>query len=232
MTRYGCVFCLQERRTPCESDATVFTTPEQLFRHLARHPQPLPVLEEFPVAYEELSPEDPEIGSFDLVFPNPQTANPLTEVGPTTFGSLPTAIAITDYLVRPSDRMNVGPDGGKTLQFLEGARILGVEFPEKWGGKQCVGWHDGTRGSFPARCISLLPPPKGNVRIPGRNNDGVTVTARWKWEPSDPGSGWLNFDKGATIRNVSCELCQPHQKEPRIANQSQGLIRINGVGPG
>ncbi|KAK7927334.1 hypothetical protein PG985_004332 [Apiospora marii] len=191
VTRYGC------------SDATVFTTPDQLFRHLARHPQPLPELEEFPVAYGELSPEDIGLGNFDLVFSNPQTANPLAEVDPTTFGSLPTAVAITDHLVRPGDRMNVGPDGENTMQFLEGARILGVEFPEKWGGKQCVGWHDGARGSFPARCISLLPPPKGNVRIPGMNNDGVTFTARWKWEPSDPGSGWLSFDKGATIRNVS-----------------------------
>ncbi|KAK7958489.1 hypothetical protein PG988_013337 [Apiospora saccharicola] len=193
----------QEGRTPCESDATVFTTPEQLFRHLARHPQPLPELGEFPVAYGEPSPADPEIGKFDLIFPNPQTANPLTEVEPTTFESLPTAVATMDHLVRPGDRMNVGPDGEKTLQFLEGARILGVEFPEKWGGKQCVGWHDGARGSFPVRCISLFPPLKGNVRIPGMNNDGVTVTTRWKWEPSDPGSGWLSFDKGATIRNVS-----------------------------
>ncbi|KAK8051810.1 hypothetical protein PG993_003195 [Apiospora rasikravindrae] len=206
VTRYGCVFCLHERRTPCESDATVFTTPDQLFRHLACHPQPLPEMDDFPVAYGEDPSDDPGLGNFDLVFPNPQAANPLTEAESTLFELLPSAVAVTDHLVRPGDRQNVGPDGEKTLQFLEGARILGVEFPEKWGGKQCIGWHDGARGSFPARCISLLPPRKGDVRIPGMNNDGMTVTARWKWAPSDPGSGWLTFDKGATIRNVSCEL--------------------------
>ncbi|KAK8042472.1 hypothetical protein PG994_012955 [Apiospora phragmitis] len=159
--------------------------------------------DDFPVAYGGASPDDPGLGGFDLVFPNPRAANPLAEAEPTSFGILPTAVAITDHLVRPGDRQNVGPDGEKTLQFMQGARIIGIEFPGKWGGKQCVGWHDGARGSIPARCVSLLPPRKGDVRIPGMNNDGVTVTARWKWEPSDPGSGWLTFDKGATIRNVS-----------------------------
>ncbi|KAK7956374.1 uncharacterized protein PG986_005596 [Apiospora aurea] len=203
VTRYGCVFCWQERRTPCESDATVFTTPDQLFRHLARHPQPLPEMGDFPVTYGETPSDDPGLGDADLVFPNPQAVNPLTEAESTSFELLPNAVAVTDHLVRPGDRQNVGPDGEKTLQFLEGARIVGIEFPEKWGGKQCVGWHDGARGSFPARCIFLLPPRKGDIRTPGMNNDGVTVTARWKWEPKDPCSGWLAFDKGATIRNVS-----------------------------
>ncbi|KAK6853071.1 hypothetical protein PG995_009883 [Apiospora arundinis] len=142
-------------------------------------------------------------GNFDLFFPNPPVASPLAELDPTLLGSLPTAVANMDHLVRGGDRPSIDANGEMTLQFVEGARILGVEFPEKWGGKQCTGWHDGAHGTFPAKCVSLLPPRKGNVRIPGINNDGVTVSARWKWEPSDPASGWLTFDKGATIRNVS-----------------------------
>ncbi|KAK6828203.1 hypothetical protein PG987_011544 [Apiospora arundinis] len=182
ITRYGCVFCLQEGRTPCESDATVFTTPDQLFRHLARHPQPLPEVDSFSVGYGETSPDDPTLGNFDLFFPNPPSRQPIGRAGSNIIR------IITDRCCKH------GPSW---------ARILGVEFPEKWGGKQCTGWHDGAHGTFPAKCVSLLPPRKGNVRIPGINNDGVTVSARWKWEPSDPASGWLTFDKGATIRNVS-----------------------------
>ncbi|KAK8119384.1 uncharacterized protein PG998_004010 [Apiospora kogelbergensis] len=191
----------QERRTPYESDATVFTTPEQLFRHLARHPQPLPIVDGFPVVYGEASPDDLAIGSFDLLFPNPPVANPLMEVDPTLLESLPTAVANMDHHVGRGERPSIDANGDMTLQFTKGARILGISFPEKWGGKQCTGWHDGARGTFPARFVSLLPPRKGAFRTLGMDNDGVTVTARWKWEPSDP--GWLTFEKGATIRNVS-----------------------------
>lgn len=204
---YACVFCELSGRTASADDATVFTSQEQLFNHLARHPRPLPEVPDFKVVYGPLDKEDAAFETFDLHFPHAPAANPLADIDPETPKRFPSAVAIADHVNRPNKRDLADPDGGKddVLEFLAGARIVGVEFPERWGGKWCTGWHNGFHGSFPLKVVILNPPPTSDVRLPGTNNDGVTVTARWKWQPKDADAGWLTFDKNAVISNVSCK---------------------------
>lgn len=48
---YGCLFCAHARAVPHEGDATVFANKDALFRHLARHPRPLPAVPGLTVLY-------------------------------------------------------------------------------------------------------------------------------------------------------------------------------------
>ncbi|KAH8680713.1 hypothetical protein BX600DRAFT_428696 [Xylariales sp. PMI_506] len=203
--RYACVFCPKLGFTSHEGDATVFTTLKALFRHLARHPQPLPEVPGITVLYGDLDDSTPNIDDYDLYFPDPPAPIPISPIEASLLARLPTARAVANHLQEDrKPRPFTDPNGGRdVLEFLEGARIIGVEFPEEWGGKWCTGWHDGVRGAFPAKLVVLEAPPKSEVRLPGTNNDGVIVKTRWKFEPKNPGSGWLAFDKGTTICNVS-----------------------------
>ncbi|KAJ4288767.1 hypothetical protein N0V88_007303 [Collariella sp. IMI 366227] len=91
------------------------------------------------------------------------------------------------------------------LELMEGARIVGVIFPEKWGGKFCLGRHDGEFGAFPAKAIELRPPQESE--IPAGGESGMSVTTRWKWQPPvAAGVPWLAFGKGEVISNVQSLL--------------------------
>jgi hypothetical protein len=48
---YGCLFCAQTKSVVREDDATVFASSDQLFRHLSRHPQPLPEVPGLTIIY-------------------------------------------------------------------------------------------------------------------------------------------------------------------------------------
>ncbi|KAK9418422.1 putative SH3 domain-containing protein [Seiridium unicorne] len=202
-TLYGCIFCAHLGYTSREGDATVFTTERQLFRHLSHHPQPLPQVPGLTVLYGYLGSNCTQAEDYDLHFPSPQFASPIIPEAP-LLTKRPTAIALQNQLQKEGSKPATDPDGRRdVLQFLTGARIVGVEFPDAWGGKWCTGWHDGVRGAFPAKLVNVEAPPKSDIRLPGTNNDGVVVTARWKWEPKDVDGGWLIFDKNTTITNVS-----------------------------
>lgn len=58
---YGCLFCAHTQSVVHEDDATVFASSDQLFRHLSRHPQPLPEVPGLTVYY----------GAIPLAEPNP-----------------------------------------------------------------------------------------------------------------------------------------------------------------
>jgi hypothetical protein len=90
------------------------------------------------------------------------------------------------------------------LQFLSGARILGIEYPDKWEGKWCQGWHDGAFGVFSSKIITLEMPHLINTNtLPKTLRTGVT---RWKFEAKTPkDSGWMTFGKGETIYNLACK---------------------------
>ncbi|KAI0133020.1 hypothetical protein BJ170DRAFT_651560 [Xylariales sp. AK1849] len=202
--RYGCLFCEHSGFTTREGDATVFTSEMQLLRHLAYHSQPLPQIPGVTVLYGNLGEYHPNAEDYDLHFPDPPLDNPTSDLEAALFARLPVAQAVKSHVQRHGEKAPTDPDGRKdVLQFLVGARIVGVQYPDQWGGKWCTGWHDGVRGAFPAKMIVLSPPSKSGVRLPGTNNDGVVVTARWKWETKDPSAGWIVFDKNATINNVS-----------------------------
>lgn len=183
-------------------DATVFTTQEQLFQHLSRHPQPLPAVPGIVVLYGQLLRGDPNYEDYDLHFPNPPVASQLPESESLT--KLPAAAVVKSHVKRYG-RDLLDPDGSteQVIEFLEGSRVVGVEFPEKWKGKWCTGWHDGVQGSFPAKCIMLEPP----AHLPGPNGapDNMFVTTLWKWDAKDAATGWLHFDKDETLSSVSCK---------------------------
>lgn len=198
--------------TSHEGDATVFTTRDQLFQHLSRHSQPLPDVPSIVVIYGNgVSANDDGRDDYDLHFPEPP-APPLIRdpLIVAKLMDLPTATALKNHVQRYGDRDLADPDGDKTnvLKFLAGARLVGVEFPERWAGRWCIGWHDGVRGAFPADRVMLEPPANGEVRLPGIS--GATVTTRWKWSSKNTDGvggavGWLSFGKGEVITNVCCE---------------------------
>lgn len=206
---YGCLFCAHEHQTVREGDATVFTTQNQLFAHLSRHPQPLPFVPGITVLYGKMgdyehNSDDKE--DYDLHFTDPPAVSPISEADSAMLVKLPVGRTLKNHVRRYGERELTDPDGNSdgVLPFLVGSHIIGIDFPEKWGGKWCMGWYDGVRGSFPAKLIALDPPSSSQVRLAGLNShDGTVVTARWKWKANKGSPGWLSFDKGDTIQNVS-----------------------------
>ncbi|KAL2129727.1 hypothetical protein VTI74DRAFT_7390 [Chaetomium olivicolor] len=209
---YGCLFCAQTGSVVREGDATVFANSDSLFRHLSRHPQPLPEVPGITVLYgKEFAEGDPRLNDYDVHFLEP----PSTDLGipiaaAADMARLPVATATRMHLQRYGEKKLPRPDGVAEkglLQFFVGARIIGVEYPPEWGGKWATGWHDGDWGVFPAKSIELEK-PRGSETPPlmtHPNNGGtaVSVVTRWKWDPRDAADkGWLAFDKGETITNV------------------------------
>ncbi|RBQ96826.1 hypothetical protein VDGD_09086 [Verticillium dahliae] len=199
-TSYGCPFCVHIGSTTYEGDATVFQSAALLLRHLARHPQPLPDVPGLTVLYGTITGE-PNEHDFDIHFPNP-AAPP---GGPPDSGaSLPSAVATRDHVQMPDEKPLARPEPGTdVLQFFAGARIIGVEFPERWGGKWCLGWHDGIFGAFQARWVQLEAPRRGKLAGQAPPRTQRSGVARWKWDvKAGTGPGWLGFDKGETITNL------------------------------
>lgn len=201
--RYACLFCAQTGHTAREGDATVFETQEQLLRHLSRHPQPLPEVPGVTVLYGNVGQGHPLEEDYDLHFPDPPATTPMPELA---FSTLPTATAIKSLTRKPGEKPLQDPDGSENvLRFLAGARIVGVEFPSKWAGNWCVGWHDGVYAAFPFKHVEMdVPKPSEVSHNP---NSSVTVTARWKWSPKDNSNeaGWLPLERGESIRTVGCK---------------------------
>lgn len=84
------------------------------------------------------------------------------------------------------------------LKFASGARIVGITFPERFGGKWCMGYHDGERGAFPASEITLEMPAKEDVLMNPQST--LVATARWDFKPKDTkDNGWLKFSRGDRI---------------------------------
>lgn len=204
---YACLWCVQAGVTVKEGDATVFRSADDLLRHLARHPQPLPSVPGVSVRYGQLAESDPH--DFDLHLPDPPIPVPL----PDNVGRLATATATRDHYRQPGrGKLDKPPHyDGEMLEFMQGARIVGVMFPEKWGGKWCLGRHDGMFGAFPTKAIEIRPPQENE--IPKGGESGMSVTTRWKWQPPSSGdTPWLSFSKGEVITNVQCKLhaLRPH----------------------
>ncbi|KZL77971.1 SH3 domain-containing protein [Colletotrichum tofieldiae] len=136
-----------------EGDATVFQSADQLLKHLACHPQPLPEVPGVTVLYGQMEKDHYQIEDYDIHFPSPPAPSPFPEIDTSQF---PVATALKSHVQRWGENL-VGPDGNPdVLKFFIGAKIVGVEFPEKWGGKWCMGWHDGVRGPFPAKGCHII----------------------------------------------------------------------------
>lgn len=223
---YGCIFCTHLGHTVEDGDATVFFSQRQLFAHLARHPRPLPhvhgvtVLEGSNTGGGGGGGVDGEEGvpreyrnNYDLHFRNPPVPSPL-EGRWAEVAALPGATAVET--VKATTHALRAPADGKigALSFAVGARIIGVEFPERYGGEWAVGWHDGVRGAIPANSIRLRRPDSSEVvtHIPS----SMRAHVRWKFVPRyqgkekerdrDPdGREWLKLNAGDVVENVTCE---------------------------
>ena len=207
-----------------EGDATVFATSDALFRHLARHPQPLPAVPDVTVLYGRDCPTARR-DDFDVHFLEPPAAGSEPDSNSNNNANLPVATATKMHLQRYGEKKLPRPEGlgdrRELLQFFAGATVVGVAFPAAWAGKWATGWHDGRWGAFPAKCVELERPRRRSEMPPlslqqqtsassggGGGIGAVTVTrsvvARWKWEPGKDAveKGWLVFDKGETITQV------------------------------
>ena len=208
---YGCLFCAQTGSVVREGDATVFSSSDALFRHLSRHPQPLPEVPGLTVLYgKEFAQDDPRLNDFDLHFVNPPVpGSGIPDSVVPDLVRLPIATATKENVQRYGHKKLPRPEGmsdKEVLQFFTGGRIVGVELPVRWEGKWASGWHDGVWGTFPVKSMELEKPRKHEIPplLHGLQvGAGMTVTTRWKWDPKDAAEkGWLAFDKGETITNV------------------------------
>ncbi|KAH8769225.1 hypothetical protein F5883DRAFT_418099 [Diaporthe sp. PMI_573] len=208
---YGCLFCAQAGRVVREGDSTVFRGADELLRHVASHPQPLPEVPGLTVLYgKEVLATDPRVNDFDLWLTEPPQHGGVPPEVEAEVVKLPVATAVKGHVQRYGEKKLPRPDGkgpDSLLQFFEGSRVIGVEFPGKYAGKWCTGWHDGIWGYFPAKNIELEKPMPGRLDAPpllhGIGGSGVAVVAKWKWDPGAAAKeGWLGFDKGEKLTNV------------------------------
>ncbi|PQE22861.1 SH3 domain-containing protein [Rutstroemia sp. NJR-2017a BBW] len=195
---YGCIFCIEEHRTVEEHDATVFFSVTSLFRHLARHPRPLPPVAGITTVY---GIQPPSVLDFDIQFTvhEPKLSTYCMSEIRSEVLARPSAHAITTHHPKPTAKTYKDPDGSNSLHFADGAKIVGITFLERWGGQWCIGYHDGERGSFPANTIQLEAPSKDEVLMNPKSS--VTATAKWEWKPSkvEKEAGWLRFARGERI---------------------------------
>jgi hypothetical protein len=197
---YACVFCVKEHKTVEEHDATVFFSVSQLFRHLARHSQPLPTIEGINALY---GPQTLELLDFDLHFTRPDVI-PLqyniTEIA-SKVATRPTAHASITHHPKLTSSTFHDPDGNPTLHFAAGARIVGITFPKAFNGTWCTGYHDGKRGSFPASVITLERPVYEDLRMNAQSS--LIAFAKWDFKPKQAKEGeWLSFKKGECISAI------------------------------
>ena len=194
---YGCIFCIEECKTVEETDATVFFSVAQLFKHLATHTRPLPTVAGITTLYGF---QEPTALDFDLHFTTKEPklhAFCMAEIAPKV-ATRASAHAITTH---HSKRNNRDPDGNPVLQFAVGARIVGITYPERFHGQWCVGYHDGERGSFPASAIQLDMPAKEDVFMSAQSN--LIASAKWDFKPKDQkDASWLKFSKGDRIQSI------------------------------
>ncbi|KAF5649676.1 hypothetical protein F52700_572 [Fusarium sp. NRRL 52700] len=202
---FGCLFCDKTKSTLQEDDATVFQSIDLLFRHISRHAHPLPHVSGVEVVYEQSDINSRGRQDCDLYFPN-STMAALQGVSRANesnrLASLPIGRAVKDHIRRSNEKPQARPDASsELLQFVSGARIIGIEFPEKWDGKWCQGWHDGVFGTFPSKLITLDIPR--HVKITSLPNTPRTGVVRWKFEKQRQ-PGWLALKKGDIIYNLAC----------------------------
>lgn len=146
---------------------------------------------------------DPNITDFDLHFikneATPSRYN-LTEIAPLV-AVRPSANAITTYHPKNSRTNSKDPDGNPALHFAAGARILGIAFPENFGGAWCTGYHDGEKGSLPSAAITLDLPSNEDIHMNPQSS--LVAFAKWEFKPRDAKEGgWLKFSRGDKISHI------------------------------
>lgn len=194
---YACVFCVEEHKTVEDHDATIFFSVQQLFRHLAKHSQPLPNVPGVTVIY---GVQPMTVLDFDIHFTTPIPKIPefsMSEILQKV-ATRPSGHASVTHHPKSGSSSTRDPAGEPVLHFAIGARIVGITFPERFKGEWCSGYHDGERGSFPANTIILEQPPAEDYMMNPKST--LVATARWDFKPKDAKDmRWLKFSKGDKI---------------------------------
>ncbi|KAG9244854.1 hypothetical protein BJ878DRAFT_479768 [Calycina marina] len=194
---YACIFCIEEKRTLEPHDATLFFSAALLIRHLAKHPQPMSPIAGLHVLY---GVQPAHTVDFDVHFAVPHTKTTqynMSEISSKVY-SRPIAHATMSNHFKITHPKSRDAAGEPILHFAAGARIVGVTFPEKFGGQWCRGYHDGDRGIFPASSITLDLPGPEDVLMNAQNS--LVAFAKWDFKPKDTKEGgWLSFKKGEKI---------------------------------
>ncbi|KAF7562489.1 hypothetical protein G7046_g1630 [Stylonectria norvegica] len=197
---YACLFCVRNGRTLNPSDATVFVSQKALFQHLALHPRPLPEIHGVTVVDQAEVPEQWR-NNYDIHFKNPPEPHPVLEKSE-EIANLPTATS------KDSARRMYGQrllfDRTPALEMVQGAKITGLTWPEKYNGEWCFGWHDGVNASAPMEIVRLDQPPSRHIKL--GVSSPVRATTRWKFDQKEKDKfkgDWLKFGKGETITDIT-----------------------------
>ncbi len=111
------------------------------------------------------------------------------------------AVALTTHHPKNGHSNSRDPDGEAVLHFAAGAKIVGITFPERFGGHWCVGYHDGSRGSFLASAVALELPAKEDISMNSQST--LVAIAKRDFKPKeDRDGGWLKFSKGDKISSI------------------------------
>lgn len=198
---FACPFCIELGHTLDEGDATVFFSADAFFRHLARHPRPLPTVNGFVVVDSPAVPDHLR-NDYDIHFAQPPLPHPSIENADYSV-SLPNAVA-KDH-VRKTVGLRLLPDRTPALEMIHGGRVARITWPTKYLGEWCMGWHDGMQATIPFDAIRLELPPDDQIRLAGTSN--IRATARWTFSYKDKDSKvkWLKFKKGDMLTNISCK---------------------------
>ena len=202
---YACVFCVRAGRTVDESDATVFTNSKALFHHLSHHPRPLPEVPGIAVLDGGSIPAHLR-NDYDIHFLEPPAAH-AAQLNVSQIVGKATGVAKDQSRKLYGQRLLF--DRSPALELCHGAKLTGIDWPEKHKGEWIFAWHDGVYASAPADIIKLDPPAPEDIKMGGSSI--VRAKARWKFQQKDKEkdkSLWLKFDKNEAITNISCK-CMP-----------------------
>ncbi|KAG5930230.1 hypothetical protein E4U42_002632 [Claviceps africana] len=197
---YACIFCVQAGRTIDECDATVFTSSKALFNHLARHPRPLPDVAGIAVVDGDSMPAHLH-NDYDIQFLKAPEAHP-AQLDLFRISRRATGTAQDQSRKLFGQRLPL--DRSPALELCHGARLVGIEWPERYNGEWIFAWHDGIHAYAPADIIKLHVPPWEDIRMV--NSNLLRAKSRWKFQQKEKDKDqaiWLKFDKNETITNIS-----------------------------
>ncbi|KAL1898418.1 hypothetical protein Cpir12675_001883 [Ceratocystis pirilliformis] len=195
---YACLICVNLGHTVEGSDATIFFTQKDLFSHLSRHPRPFPTIDKLKIVQSQTIPEEFR-NKYDLHVKSPQAVS-LTVGEAEQISNRPTAICKEN--IKRIYGMRTLNDDTPVFEMAEGARIVSINFLDRYEGEWCIGYHDGLYASFPFDVVRLEQPPADQIQH--KPTSTVQAVARWKFAPRSKGKNdWLKFDKGDVISNIA-----------------------------
>lgn len=169
---------------------------------MTHHQRPLPKVPGIAVVEGDSMPAHLR-NDYDIHFRNPPEAHP-AQLNLSQIYGKPTGV--TRHHSRRLYGQRLLFDRSPALELCHGARVVGINWPEKYNGEWIFAWHDGIYASVPADIIELDAPPFEDIRMMGSSL--IRAKSRWKFHQRDKDkdkSLWLRFDKNEAIINIGCK---------------------------